>query len=238
MKPLILLVLFSISIDLSGQKSVLTWQDELCVYESKYNSRKYSEQQIRNCLGLVNGYHFRIDHLPSVFNPEDIKRLVLDTLDNEFNKKVKELRNLDLPKSKYWTNLRNCIMSELEQVYSLSRIAYSSYKDPISLKLWNYQDPCLRKHADAFIIGGDSLLKDWFELTSELVKNNCCPDKVWQNYSNQRSSKDSLIYAQVYVSTFGWWNCAIKYVNRCQTHDTKEFLNLFITTKTIDCDEP
>jgi hypothetical protein len=238
MKPFILSTLLLVSIALSGQKSVFMWQDGLCAYESKYNSRIYTEKQLRNCLEMINGSYFTIDHIPSVFRPIDIEELILDTLDNEFNKKVRKLKNLDLPNSTYWKELQSCILTELEQVYSLSRIAYLGYKDPRNLKQWNYQDPCLKKHSDALINGGDSLLKDWFELTTEHVKINSNPEKVWQTYHNQRSSKDSLDYAKVDVTTFGWWNCANKYIQRCQTHDTKEFLKLFVKTKIINCDEP
>jgi hypothetical protein len=243
MRKGLMFLLLLISINSFGQKSIYKWNDETCDYESTYDNTKYSEIQLKNCYNLTYNYNFQINHTPSVFKPEDVQRLNLDTLDNDFNSKYKLLKSLDLPKTEYWNELRESILIELEQFYKLSRIAYQGYLDPLVLKDWFYRDSCLNKHTNALIAGKDSLLNDWHELTSILVKNNCCPDKVWEKYNKQYASEKRFEYGKVYVTTFGWWNCAIKHIERSDDKfdwNTKKdkFLKLFIMTETKDCDEP
>ena len=239
----LIFIFILISVNLFGQTAIFKWNDETCEYESLYDKSKYSEAQLKNCYQLTYNFTFRINHTPNVFKPNDIKKLNIDTLDAEYNAKMNQLEGLVLPNSKYWDGLRKSIMIELEQLYRLSRITYQGFSDPKLLKEWFYQDSCLNKHANSLINGGDSLLKDWYVLTSMLVKKNCCPDKVWGKYYNEFNSVDRLIYAQVEVTTFGWWNCAINHIEHSRDRyddemKQKEFYKLFIKTKTINCDEP
>lgn len=230
-----------VSVQSFGQKKIYKWNDQLCEYESSYDVNKYNEIQLRNCYSLT--YNYTYTHTPSVFEPEDIKTLNPDSLDKEYNTKISELKTLDLPKTDYWNELRKSIIIELEQTYQLSRIAYQGYINPEHLKNWHYDDACLKKHANALIAGKDSLLNDWYQLTSILVKNNCCPEKVWEKYEEQYRSAKRFEYAIVDVTTFGWWNCAIHHIERSDRRfnsKTKheEFLKLFIKTEKRDCDEP
>jgi len=239
---ILLVLLLLISFNSFGQ-GIYKWNDETCVYESTYDIDIYSEIQLKNCFSLTYNYYYRINHTPSVFKPEDIARLNLDTLDNEFNTKINQLKSLELPKTDYWNELRKSIIIEFEQLYKVSRIAYLGYIDPKQLKDWHYQDSCLNRHVNALITSEDSLLNDWYDLTSSLVKKNCCPDIVWANYYEQYNSDKRFDYAKVYITTFGWWNCAINHIERCDDKfdwktKQEEFLKLFIKTETNDCDEP
>jgi hypothetical protein len=186
---------------------------------------------------------FRIQNTPSVFEPKDIERLNLDTLDNEYKNKSNLLRKLDLPKTQYWEDLRKSTLKELEQLYNLSRITYQSYSNPKYLKQFNHTDSCLLIHSNSLIAGGDSLLNDWFELTSQNVKKNGMPERKWKEYHIKFNSKDKLIFARVEVTAFGWWNCAIKYIDDTENYFNtetrlKEFAKLFFKTRKFDCAEP
>ena len=237
----ILIILFTINS--FGQKKTFKWSDQTCEYESTYDVRKYTENQLKNSYSITYNYTYQITQTPSVFEPEDLTSLNPDSLDREYNTKISQLQTLDLPKTAYWNELKKSIIIELEQTYQLSRIAYQGYINPVYLKNWHYNDACLKKHADALIAGKDNLLNDWYELTTILVKNNCCPDRVWEKYEEQYKSANRSDYAKVYVTTFGWWNCAINHIERSDNkfNDTikeQQFLNLFINTEKKDCDEP
>lgn len=242
-KITILIPALFVTLNFFGQQGVFKWNDQLCEYESSYNADKYTEIQLKNCYDLTYNYTYQITHTPSVFEPGDLKTLNSDSLDKEYNTKIIQLKSLDLPKTEYWNQLRKSIITELEQTYQLSRIAYQGYKNPEHLKNWHYNDVCLKKHANALIAGKDNLLNDWYELTSILVKNNCCPERVWEKYEEQYRSAQRLEYAKVYVTTFGWWNCAINHIERSNKKFSEEirlqqFLKLFIKTEKKNCDEP
>ncbi len=237
-----LTILFSIMVMmLFGQTAKFKWSDLTCEHESKYKTNLYTETQINNCYLLTQDDVFRIANTPSVFNPEDIKSLNLDTLDQEFKTKSLRLKTLDIPKTKEWENIRNKILIELDQLYTLSRIVYVAYlsDDYNALSKYNSSDTCLQKHSSALIAGGDSLLNNWYDITTELAQNNGSPENIWKKYYQNLSSENKFLFAKVDVTTFGWWNCAVIYVEFFDRNLVlKEFKKLFINTKQIDCNEP
>ncbi len=242
MKILTLFLLF-ISVTTVAQNSIFKWEDDCSVYESIYDSKKISKIQLKNCHSLVYNYYYRINNIPSIFNYADIKRLNLDTLDNEYKLKIDKLNSLDLPNIEFWIRLRKMIKQELEQCYILSRTAYLGFKDPINLKKWHYEDSYIKGHVDSLIKGGDLLINNWHCVTSEMAKRNGSPAKVWDRYYTQLKSNKKYEYAIVTVMTFGWWNKAnkfLKYINERIDGNIQreEFLKLFINTKVIYTEEP
>lgn len=242
MKILTLLLLF-ISATTVAQNSIFKWEDECSIYESTYDSKKVSKIQLKNCHSLVYNYYFTITNTPKVYNYEDIKKLNLDSLDNEYKLKINKLNSLDLPNIEFWIKLRKLIRQEIEQCYTLSRTAYLGYKDPIHLKKLHYEDSCLRIHIDALIEGGDSLLKDWYSVTTIMAERNGSPKRIWDEYNTQLKSIKKYQYARVTVMRFGWWNTANHIIKRTNEiiddiAQRKEFLKLFITTKVVYTEEP
>ncbi len=237
----ILLLIFSLSsVTLYGQQAKFIWYDEMCKYESSYNSAIYTETQLKNCYAIVILDAFRIQNTPFVFSHSDIAQLNPDSLENEYKRKSYHLRSLDLPKTKIWTDIRFKKLKELEQIYNLSSIAFKAYmsSNPIILKQFKKTDTCLVRHSDAIIKGGDDLLNDWYFVTAQQAAKNAYPEKIWETYYQQFNSKDKYIYAKIEVITFGWWNCAlnhIEYFNNSNAIET--YLKLFITTKTVYCEE-
>jgi hypothetical protein len=242
-RSLMVVVLFGVSVTAWGQKAVFKWSDEMCEYAGTYDSRKYTKKQLENCYQLSCQNPYLLSHTPAVFKPSDIGKLSLHELDLEYKQKRKEIGSLDLPNTRYWMELRLSVLTELDQFYKVSRIAYLGYVDPNKLKGWFYQDTCLRHHVDALVAGGDSLLNHWHDFTAQLVTKNCCPDRVWSEYFDERNSECPTSYAQVCITTFGWWNSAIRHIDTSEkkfdfNRKLTEFRRLFLKTRTISCDEP
>ncbi|MCX8473732.1 MAG: hypothetical protein ORN85_08790 [Sediminibacterium sp.] len=244
MRTLLIFIVMMVNFHSFGQKSIFKWTDDYCEYESIFDKTKYTAIQLKNCHDLTYDlYGANSIDITTVFEKEDIKKLNIETLDNKFNSKYKILQSLDLPNTEYWKELRASLLTEMEQFYKIRRIYYQSFLDstPFVLKNWFYQDSCLSKHANALIVGKDSLVKDWYELTSILVKSNCCPDRVWKEFNIKNASNNRFDYAKIYVTTFGWWNCALKYLERSNDkfdESTKidTFNKLLIKTKK-NCEE-
>ncbi len=228
---------------LFGQNSTFKWEDELCSYESRYSNKLYSETQIINCYKLAYKDDFRFQNTPDIFGIKDLERIHLADLDQEYREKSKLLSALDLPKIPFWDNLRKKRLIELDQLYHLSKITCQSFSDPKSLRQFNHSDSCLLKHANSLISGGDRLLNDWRELTSQMAKRNGWPERVWADYYKKLNSKDKFTHARINVTMFGWWNCAINYIDYTESFfdnekTSGEFLKLFVKTVKLDCNEP
>jgi hypothetical protein len=228
---------------LFGQTSTFKWEDELCTYISQYNKKLYSEIQIQNCYLLAHKDDFRFQNTPGIFGVKDLERINLEDLDKEYREKSKLLITLDLPKIQFWNNLRKRRLIELDQLYNLSKITCQSFLDPKYLRKFNHSDSSLSKHANSLISGGDRLLNDWRELTLHLAERNGWPEEVWSDYYKKLNSKDKFTHARINVTMFGWWNCAIHYIDYTESFIDDEktsgaFLKLFDKTVKLDCNEP
>lgn len=239
MKPvLVLALMFTGLFTANSQTSRYKWDDGACEFEGTYNSTLYTRQQIKNCERLALHLFFRIEKTPSVFKPKDIALLNLDSLNREYEVKKKHLTELDLPKNKNWENARAKALYEVEQTYYLSKIVYQSFNNPQVFKDFKAQDSVLQKHTLALLKGGEVLLKDWYDLTITQAEKNGWPARVWETYYKQRNSSDSLLYARIEVTTFGWWNCAIEYARFVDAEEMlKTFDQLFIKIRTIECED-
>jgi hypothetical protein len=223
-----------------GQTATYKWVDEACNYESKYNTKLYSAKQISNCFRLGYWDEFRITNTPLVFEPADIKHLQIDSLINEYEKKHRELQQLDLPNTEFWKELRNKKLQEQEKSYELHTIAYKAYTDPKSLEQFKVNDSCVIRHKNAVIAGGDSLLNDWKKLVLFDATKNGSPEELIAKYKAELMTNEKFEYAKVYIITFGWWNCAVHCIdyttNKITREDAMSVINkMFISTKTIGC---
>lgn len=224
-----------------GQTNKFKWTTELCEYEGTYDTNKYSDTQLKNTYKLWFSEYFRISTPYSVWYPQHIEKLNVDSLDNEYQKKSDELRHLDIVKTPFWEAYRQRKLKDLDEVYKLGRITLLGYKNPDTLRQYAIADTCIKKYVDALISGGDKLLETWRQIHEQQLINNGSPEKLNAKFNEQFNSTDKYKYAQVDVMNFGWWNCAIKFMDYSVVTDPKGWENfdkLFKKIKTIECDEP
>lgn len=207
-----------------------------------YNPSKVTQLQIANCYKLAFSQDFRLKNTPSIFTISSINAFNVDSLTVEYNFKLQRLKTIDIPRSIFWEGLRSSSIKELKEVYEMSRAAYWGYSDPVKLQQYVSEAPCLPRYRDAIIAGGDKLVAVWRELTALSAETNCCPEQLWSDFSRELESREKIQHARAYVMTFGWWNCAnlyIGYIDKYYDFDTKneEFSRLFVSTRTVVCNE-
>lgn len=223
-----------------AQTRTFKWGNDACAFESTYNAKKYSVAQLEATRKLLT-----LDFFPNTIDPTppkfaDIKALKVETLDAEYAARTSELKRLNIIKMAYWETVRQRHLKELEEVYQLSRASILGYADATRLKDVKFGGACVEKYAEPLIKGGDDLLAAWRMLNEESRKRNGSPEHIENIFNEQFNSPERLQFAQVEVMRFGWWNCVNALIDREQDYarSEKEFKNLFIKTKTIECDEP
>lgn len=217
------------------------WEDELCAYTGEFNPEKYTKEEIDECYKIIFHHYFYSLTSPSVFKSSDIEKLNINNLKEEFSTKMNEVQNLDLPKTGKWEEFRRKIIQELEEAYKLYLIEYEAYQTKnfsVLNKFWK-SDALLKKYARALQGSDDELLEVWEGFMLERAKKNGSPERVKQEFREQRNSDNWKEYAQIDIMTFGWGNQANGYINRFQgDKHRKEFDSLFTVTQEIECDEP
>lgn len=229
----------------SAQKPKLKkmkYETDLCEIEGTYDSSKYTEVQLRNTLMLA----FSVGSVPlhtsgSVFKYKDIAKLDIAKLDTEYQEKTKKLKELDIVKTEYWEQLRQEQLRETEQSYKLSRLRMQGYTNPKILLEAENVGECRADYAEPLVAGGDILLEAWKKVHLKHKENNGDPDRLQRIFDEQFNSPDKFKFATVEVTTFGWWNCVVRKIERPGDqfeNSLEDFEKMFVKLKEISCDEP
>lgn len=217
---------------------IFEWNESLCSYSGYFDSTRVTRNQLSNSLDLVEfSTRFSIETDPFARTVDEFETLSVDSLDREFEKKIKDLETADFINETYWINLKNQKMDELKAVWYYKKMVMLSYLNPDTLKYFNYPSNS-KKYAEAIINGGQDLLIVWKELVETMAKNNADPNRIIRTYEEQLLSSEKYKYAHLQVISFGFWNSANETIKRADDsnfHD--EFIKNF-SNVAEECDEP
>ena len=132
---------------------IYMWDDELCHYTCKYDSTLVSYRQLRNSYDL--GFHtdrFQITTEWTAFNISDMDKLNVDSLDNEFKRKILDLKSLEVINTKFWLNLKQNKILELTKIYELTKLHILGYTYPDTLNYKGCPTEC-KKYIDGLVKG-------------------------------------------------------------------------------------
>lgn len=220
-------------------QKVFTWTTELCTIEGNYDSKKYTEAELKATYELwwkTQGY-LNLDVTPS--KDEDISQLSIEKLDREYNEKLRLFKSLKIVNEPYWLELKKNKIRELDESYELKVIAIKSYSHPEVLMENRFTEQC-RDYAEALSSMDDELLlATWKKLVEKQMAANGSPERVLAKYNSENASENRLKIARRELMTYGWWNCANHVIYHFEDDGTpqKEFEKLFSNVKS-QCDEP
>ena len=220
--------------------AVLRWEDEMCEYSGTYDAKLHTAARLRNTLKLSLPGSYLLETNTVAWSYGDIAKLDAAALDTEYNRKLADLKALDIVNVPYWQEYKRRQIRELEQVYTLERTNLVSYSDPSRLLTYTSAPACTTRYAKPLIAGGDQLLAAWLGVNVESRKNNADPDRLKRKFEQELRSADKMKFALVEVMNFGWANCANALIERIEHDGTAEaeFKKLFKSVKTLRCYEP
>ena len=219
------------------QTSIFIWADDICEYESVFDSTKTTRIELQNAhLLMMDWGDFNIRNTPTIWNNSVDRR---EALKNEYVDKKTNLLDLDLPKNQIWETLRQEKLQEIEQFYKFSDVFYDVFlfDNMEAFGELEENESCLY-YSTALTLGGDSLLSAWRHLTEIQASRNARPENIWSTYQRQMNSENKFQYAKEQLLVFGWWNCAVEHMDGFnQRKAREEFEKLFTMTKIKECEE-
>jgi len=226
-----------------GQTKTFRWDTELCEFSGTYNSRKYTETQLRNTVRLMRQGELSLGVTDAtVWNHDEIPKLDIAKLDRDYERVKRELTNLVFVKTPFWEAVRQAKLRETEQIYRLSRATMQAYTRPEVLRAYQGAERCKAGFAEPIIAGGESLLEAWRRVNEDSRSKNADPERLRRIFEQQMASPDRLKFALIETMAFGWWNCANEFIeyDSGANNETREreFRKLFIRVRKIRCDEP
>src|ERR1035437_5053507 len=194
----VLAMMFVASVVVSAQVRTMKWSTEFCQYSGTYDSKKYTEAQLRDTLKLAMHGEYSLMTDATAFSYEDIPKLSMASLENEYKTKLAALKALDIVHTKYFDDLKSQKLAEIEQVYELSRVSIMAYKGPKVLTSYSDAEACKKTYATPLIAGGNDLLAVWRKVNEDSRKNNSDPERMRRIFERQYASADKMKFAQVF----------------------------------------
>ncbi len=214
----------------SDTLKIYTWYDETCEYKSVYNSNKYTEEQLKNTVSLINNvHHLLLQTSPTSFMDKDFEPdRNLNLLEEEYNKVRNGYSQMKIVDQPYWISLRDSLIKEIDEHYDLIKTTLQAQKNPQLFLKNKYTSACI-KYAEALASDNpEKLMETWKEMKEERKEKN--------------DSGNNLDYVRFDLLNFGWWNCANHQIHSISYPDdsdlNEKYKELFFDTKTIDCEEP
>ncbi len=221
-----------------AQTKTFIWRSTLCRYEGEYDSSKTTEAQLHDTYLLHCFNASYMEARVTAWAPEDIPKLNLDSLHSEYKTKLKFLKQLNIINSQFWETVRQNKIHRLSETYNFDKTVIKAYKNPSVLKSIPANDSCYQ-FVDAMIAGGDQLLNLWKQVSANACKNNGDSIQcIHERYLDKINSPQKLLFAQIELILFGWWNCANSYsqYRDNQGERIKIFNELFTNVK-VQCGE-
>lgn len=236
------LVAVLFSVPAIGQTKTFRWDSEFCSYTGNYDSRKYTEAQLRDTRRLFSFSEFRLTKYPWVWKWEDIAKVDVAALDAEYKENLAKLTALNVVPLPYWQKAKEAQIKELNQSYAQLRTKALAYTDPSVLRGFRPESACTIKYAEPLAKGGDDLLKVWLEVNLDSRSRNSDPARLKREYEAELASPDRHKYAFIDVMGFGWGNCTNAEIERDDDADNgtheKEYKKLFTRLREFDCEMP
>lgn len=242
MKKLIIISFLLLSVGAHAQTKTFRWSSELCEHVGTYDSKRYTEAQLRNTMKLMDYTTTNLRNWPSVWKWEDIDKLDVAAVDAEYKEKMANLMALEVVAVPYFQHAKKAQIKELEQVYVFARTKLLAYRTPEVLRDYPAAPACKAKFVEPLIRKDESLLKVWLDVNMDSRSRNASPDRLKEIFDQQMASPDQIKYAIIEVMGFGWGNCANAVIERDRgandgSHD-QAFRKLFSRVRDVNCSEP
>lgn len=189
------------------------WESEMCRFTGRYDPRKYSAQQLADTYELLTGGVLATNE--TVFKPEDIAKLSLDTLEVEYAKVRSRMLALVLVPDPRWQKLKRRKLQALDEQYRAKKLTMQGYTNPGLLLGSSYPASC-KFYIRGLATHNDTLTRQtWQQLVREQQRTNSVPESLQRRFEQEAADPNWRQHAQVALLGFGWWNCvneALDYV--------------------------
>ncbi|AHJ98029.1 hypothetical protein [Hymenobacter swuensis] len=216
--------------------ATLHWESEMCTYTGRYDTRKYTAQQLTDTHDLLRGG--QLSTSATVFRPEDIAKLSVDTLEAEYTKVLAHIKGLQPVPDAPWRELKRRKLQEINDQYRATKLTILGYANPSLLVNSTYPAAC-KTYVRGLAANNDSMIiASWQQLVREQQKNNSIPESLQEQFQQEATAPNWHEYAQVALISFGWWNCVNKTIRSAEPTEKmyRQYEQLFVHVES-ECED-
>ena len=225
----------------AAAKRTIEWEDLLgCANTVEFDDTKYDEMALRNTIDVL----FNVPPFPSVeyvAKPEDIAKLDLERLKSECTDTLARAEGLTLISlsglKDYWSTK----IEQLRDACAYGAIEIRGYTDPSALREYRPAAASCSRYVDA-LEGKTDIVPVWRETIAESCRRNIDPSKCVSGNLAKGSGPNAAEWIRLFVHSFGWNNCANKFMKVNTSKDEpvrseleRRFKRLFKTKRDETC---
>ncbi len=216
----------------NAQTDVFNWEEGLTKYNGTFDTKTNTKENLDRIFDHLIHTPASFFEIANVWAINQMDSTFLNPLDSAYRVNKTILEQIVLPQGSFWKDLKTKRLTEMDQFYMAKRLEILSYTNPTILLNDKYSY-CFQ-YAQALNGTDEELLFAWKMLHDEQKKTNSSPETLEARYLLELSSENSLLFAKLNVTMYGWWNCInsqLPYVNDTNGHFLKEFKTFFIKTE-------
>ncbi|TSE03969.1 SH3 domain-containing protein [Aquimarina algiphila] len=225
----------------------LKWGEIFCDFKAYFDNDMYSEQEIIDTFqfafrdvefSLYNyekpffWYNLGLETSYTASNLEELSRLSLDTLNEEYNRKYKYIQNLNLIDEEYWEKQRKRELSILKKSYDFYTIQIKAHFDPkilLTLDIPASKHEFCDVYIDRLVSGGQALIEYWDNFVEEQCQNNSNPYSCYERSMYGKGTEHEETYAKMYLIKWALGRCTKLDASRAYKEQT-EMQEHFVST--------
>ncbi len=226
---------------------ILKWGEIFCDFQAYFDTDTYSELEIIDTFqfafrdveyDLYNyekpffWYNLGLETSYTASNLEELSRLSLDTLNEEYNRKYKYIQNLNLIDEEYWEKQRKRELSILKKSYDFYTIQIKAHFDPkilLTLDIPASKHEFCDVYIERLVSGGQSLIDYWDNFVEEQCKNNYSPSNCYHESIEGKGTEHEETYARMYLIKWALGRCTKLDAYRAYEEQT-EMQERFVST--------
>jgi len=188
----------------------ISWSDGVCANRMAFDPGKLDEQQLNNTVHLLFGpADFEAPMVPPLLAPQALSKLDIDGTTRQCNAALDFARRLQFLPLKGIEEFRQAKIAELEDTCAYEAALIRGVRNASSLREYQPAAAC-SGFVDA-LEGKKDLLASFRETLAENCSSSISPGECAQRGFAELGKADGMERARLYLTIFGWSNCAVKY---------------------------
>lgn len=189
-----------------AQMKTFTWVDGMCNGTLRYDPKKLDVKALDATTKMLSS-DATIPVAPHIATPADVAKIDIAAFERECAGELDTLRQATLPIDGI-EEYRALRVRHVQDACAFGLALLRGYSDPKALRTYTPASPLCDRFVDA-LEGKSDFDAAWKRAVDEGCASNASPQRCKARYETEAARPDGAAYKRLYLTMFGWNNCAI-----------------------------
>ena len=192
-----------------AQMKTFNWVDGMCDGTLRYDPKKLDVRALDATTKMLSS-DAGIPVPPHIATPADVAKIDTAPFERECAGELDKLRQATLPIDGI-EEYRALRVHHVQDACAFGLALLRGYSDPKALRTYTPASPHCDRFVDA-LDGKSDLDSAWKRAVHEGCADNASPQRCKAGYETEAARPDGAAHKRLYLTTFGWSNCAINFI--------------------------